>query len=360
MKTTCWITLCALLLMSCKNQLSEEQKVFLDFARLEDRYSGTQFYNNLYLSDYTVPGTTFDDKQFSITICTEKLKQQLKFINDPEEGSISFGGLDEVSIQEILPYPSMFFLNRQGDRVQVTGKVLVPESVHTFSFDSTETGKTIHKDSMKITLLDMSNNVATLLVADETERRDYNYTYDMFDRSAREFNGKKADSLNPGYYNLFSNDYNVSAQSFLNRRLVDSTVYFDNSRLQLKGVNKNGAALFMSCRQEDFRHYLWYRNHDMPYPDMVSDYAIVRSAFREPGKNPDHFFSPLYIMTIAVAGKLQKVEGVIRSSKGKTEEMVLGQFPVLSADQNDGFKPVRKNTGGQRAERIGFHSCGFL
>ncbi|WP_018627357.1 hypothetical protein [Niabella aurantiaca] len=342
MKTTCTLILWALFLVSCKNELSEEQKVFLDFAKLEDRYSGTQFYTNLYLNDYTLPETAFDDKTFSIKECAEKLRQQIKFINDPEEG-LRFLGWDEARMQETLPYPAVFYLNRLGDSaVEVNGKILVPESVHTFSFDSSETGKTIHKDSMKITLLHMSNNVATLLVVDETAVWDYNYTYDMIDKSGRKLEKKKVDSLTPGYYYPFPADgYNISVQGYLSRWQSDSAIHFDNSRLQIKGTNKSGAALLTNCKEEDFRHYLWYRNHDMPYSDMASDYLLVRSNYREPDTDPDHFFIPMYIMTVAVAGKLQKVEGLIRSSKGKIEEIRLGQFPVLPGGEGDGFKPLR-------------------
>ncbi|SDC67972.1 hypothetical protein [Niabella drilacis] len=346
MKTTCKLIVWALLLVSCKNKLSEEQKVFLDFAALEDRYSGTQLYNNLYLCDYTIPRTAFDDKTFSVKECVEKLRQQIKFINDPEEG-VLFPGWTETGMQEILPYPSVFYLNRLGDTaVEVSGKIWIPESVHAFSFDSTETGKTIHKDSMKITLLHMSNNVATLLVVDETQVRDYNYTYDMIDQSARKPEEKKADSLNPGYNYLFpGSGYKVWLQGYLNRWQSGSTVHFDNSRLEVKGTNKNGEPLLMTSKEEDFRHYLWYRNHDMPYSEMVSDYFLVRSAYRERDKNPDHFFSPIYIMTIAVAGKLQKVSGLIRSSKGKTEAMVLGRFPVLPAGAGNDFKLLQAPPG---------------
>lgn len=311
-----------LLLLSCKSGLNDRQKVFLDYAKLEDRYSNSGFYRNLDLYNTNIDEPKYTDSSFKLANFKVQLKKTFRLVIDGNQLQTDFEGPE-------LQYPHQYrFKPQQDGSIQVSLSVFIPDSYTKFSLSKKDIGKPMLKDSAEITLLDMTNDGATLLVENKGSRQSYDYTYDSIDK--KDFNEKKNDEphTGPGYGNNLFISESVERPNASTTTVKDSLLNTDLARLNISLSDDHGKTLLTEGRINDFRHYLWYRNHDMPFPELMSAYSDIRSRYVEEDIDSLHKFNPIYVVNIKASGKVDQVNFLIRSAKGHVETIDLGnQIP---------------------------------
>lgn len=307
-----------LLITACKQGLDERQQLFLDYAKLEDRYHNTGFYKNLDLYNLNTEPIIYKDSAFNIENFKATVVKNFKIYAEDNEIQADLG--------YELQYPYQYVLTPQKDgSIHTKLSVFVPETYYKFSLSAKDIGKSILKDSVEISLLDMTNDGATLLVENKAERQSYDYTYDIFDR--KDTSSKKEEYVlpkEPGYGDYLFHRESIERPNYSSVETKDSLSRASFARLEMSLVDETGKPLASQGRINDFRHYLWYRNHDMPYPELLSEYMDIKAKYKELDKDPLHKFHPLYIVNLQASGKINKVEFFLRSQKGKVVEIDLG------------------------------------
>lgn len=305
---------------SCTQGLDERQKLFLDYAKLEDKYHGTGYYHNFELYDLNTNAPVYLDSTFNSADLKSKLLKNIKLIDIGRNFRLDVGDLE-------LQYPHQFVLlqNKNGS-VNTKFSVFVPDTYYKFSVDKKDIGKTILKDSVAITLLEMTNDGVTLLVENTANRQSYDYTFDSFDQKDLSEKKRFIQPKPPGYHqNLFHSE-SVESPNSSRTNAQDSLVREDFSRLNITLSDQTGKTLVSEGSVNDFRHYLWYRNNDMPYPELASEYYDIKQKYKELDKDSLHKFHPIYIVTLRASGKVGKVDFFLRSEKGRVESLDLGDL----------------------------------
>lgn len=325
-----------MLTVSCKSGLDDRQKLFLDYAKLEDKYHGTGYYHNFDLYDLNIEAPAYLDSAFNIADFKTKFVKNFKLIDNGREFMPDFGDLK-------LQYPHQFVMikNKNGS-VNTKFSVFVPDKYYKFSVDRNDMGKTMMKDSVEITLLDMSNDGVTLMVENKGMRQSYDYTYDSFDQKDAKEKEKYQQPKTPGYENYLFVGEQVDAPNTERTSQTDSLVRSSFSRLSINLLDEKGKSLEGEGSVNDFRHYLWYRNHDMPFPKLASEYAHIKNKYKELDEDSLHKFHPIDIVTLKASGKVGKVDFFLRSNKGHIETIDLGdvvpQKPVDNASVKEQSK----------------------
>lgn len=315
--------------VSCKSGLDERQKLFLDYAKLEDKYHGTGYYHNFDLYDLNAEAPVYLDSAFNTADFKAKFVKNFKLIDNGRECMPDFGDLK-------LQYPHQFVMikNKNGS-VNTKFSVFVPDKYYRFSVDRNDIGKTMMKDSVEITLLDMTNDGVTLMVENKGMRQSYDYTYDSFDQKDTKEKEKYQEPKTPGYENYLFVGEQVDAPNTERTSKTDSLVRSSFSRLSIDLLDEKGKTLESEGSINDFRHYLWYRNNDMPFPELASNYADIKHKYKEMDEDSLHKFHPIDIVTLKASGKVGKVDFFLRSNKGHVKTIDLGdvvpQKPVDNA-----------------------------
>ena len=306
------------LTISCTSGLNDRQKLFLDYAKLEDKYHGTGFYHNFDLYDVNTKAPMYMDSAFNIAGFKTKLSQNFQLIDHDGEFRADFGDLE-------LQYPHQLVMTKtENGAVNTKLSVFVPDEYYKFSVDKDDIGEPIMKDSVEVTLLDMTNDGATLMIENKGMRQSYDYTYDNVDRKDFSEKEKYQEPKVPGYQNYLFIGEQVDPPNMPTTSNKDNVIKKDFSRLAITLSDEKGKTLESKGAIDDFRHYLWYRNHDMPYPELTANYADIKQEYKELDEDPLHKFHPIYIVTLRASGKVGKVEFFLRSSKGHIETIDIG------------------------------------
>ncbi len=327
-------------LPSCKTGLTEDQKVFLDYAKLEDRYHNTNFYLDLDMYSDTIEAPTYYDADFTFTNLAERLKRSFKLVEGDRSITPDYEG---ASIQ----YPHQYILRRQADSsYQVDLAVFVPDHFSTISLSRKDIGKVIEKEEASFVLLDMTADGATIMVTDKAKRTDYDYTYDM-DRKSQDKERETILKTDPSYEGGLFLGESVTEPNYTDDFVKDSLLRINFSRANITLQDEDGKTLVSDGRINSFRHYLWYRNHDMPYEEMRGDYMSIQYRYKEADKDSMHRFHPIEIINIKGLGKVGSVEILVRSNKGKVERINLGkQVPQAAAaskkSETTRYRPLEK------------------
>jgi hypothetical protein len=339
------------LLFSCKNGLNDRQKLFLDYAKLEDKYHNTGYYRNLDLHNIYIDDPNYVDSLFNITGFKANLKKTFKLITDGDQIQASFGGA-------ALQYPHSYIYTPQKDgSIHVSLSIFVPDTYYRFSLTKDDLGKVIIKDSVELTLLNMNNDAVTLLVENKGRRQSYDYTYDNIDK--KDFSNKKdTEPFNkPGYEGYLFTSEQVEEPNSGKTTVKDSLSTTNFARLDISLADEKGKTLLSEGSINDFRHYLWYRNHDMPYPELASAYSEIRSRYKEEDRDSLHKFNPVHIVSMRATGKVGEVKLFLRSSRGHIETVDLGnQIPqqkqkALEYTQST-FEPIFNITKDNTSEHL--------
>lgn len=333
------IILATLFLIGCKPDLDDRQKLFLEYAKLEDKYHNTGYYRNLDLYNLNDEPIVYQDSAFNINTFKASVIKNFKIYNEDDQIIPDLGGYD-------LQFPHQYVLVPQKDgSIQTKLSVFVPETYFKFSLSSKDIGKPIMKDSTEITLLDLTNDTATLLVENKAIRQSYDYTYDLAERKdtseKEEYELPKA----PGYGDYLFGGENLDAPNSAKTEIKDSLMRISYARIDMSLSDDAGKVLQREGRVNDFRHYLWYRNNDMPYQDLVSNYINIKSKYKELDTDPKHKFHPIYIVNLQASGKIKQVDFFLRSRKGRVETIDLGNVkpqakPTKAITDETEFPPL--------------------
>lgn len=309
------------ILFSCKKELSEEQKVFLDFAKLENSYSGSSYFYNLDLYSSFTEEPVYYDSIFNF----EKLKTELQGTTKILKNDDGYIRVDYSQVRKIQ-YPIKFILTEnKSNSFDAKMLLFIPDGYERFSIDKSQIGEKISKKGMNITLLDFRNDAVTLAIENTSTKNDYSYTYEKRNERKEDDSNKS----NVGYYGyLFTSERvtepNSSSES---RNDKNKEIQVDFDRLNISLVDTDGKTIGSEGQIIDFRHYLWYRNHDMPYQDMISSYRDLKNRYKEEDTNPDHLYNPIQIVNIRGLGKIKKINFFLRSDKGQIKTIDLGAIP---------------------------------
>ncbi|MGQ7856248.1 hypothetical protein ACUN24_18600 [Pedobacter sp. WC2501] len=308
----------SILTSSCTSGLNDRQKLFLDYAKLEDKYHGTGYYHNFDLYDVNTKAPVYMDSAFNIARFKTKLLKNFKLIDNGGEFTADFGGLE-------LQYPhQLVMIKNENGTVSTKLSVFVPDKYYKFSVDKDDLGKSIMKDSVEVTLLDMTNDGATLMIENKGMRQSYDYTYDNVDKKDFSEKEKYKEPKLPGYHNYLFIGEQVDSPNMPTTSNKDNLIKKDFSRLAITLSNEKGKTLESKGDINDFRHYLWYRNNDMPYPELTANYADIKQKYKELDEDTLHKFHPIYIVTLRASGKVGKVDFFLRSDKGHIETIDIG------------------------------------
>jgi len=334
------IFLLSIIFFSCSKELTEEQKVFLDFAILEDTYSGRGNFHNLDLHSNYDEEPFYVDSIFSFEKFKKELKESFKLTLSESDNLVS----DFSKLSNPIQYPFRIdFTNLKPNTYNVKFSIFVPDSYEKFSLDKDDIGTKFVKDGMNITLLDFRNDAATFLVENTNYKADYSYTYNINNDEEQIINDKFS-----GYGNyLFNKEYCIKPnESVLNEDKDFLEFSFD--RLSISLADVDGKCIESQGNITDFRHYLWYRNHDMPFPELKSSYYDLKTRYIEAEKNTNYKFNALDVVTIRGLGKIKKVNFFLRSKKGKVHIIDLGEKIAKkeAADieffENRNYSPISK------------------
>lgn len=307
--------------VSCKKELSEQQKVFLDFAKQENIYGGTGYYYNLDLNSNYIDEPVYYDSVFNFQKLKKELQQNFKLLKGVN-GDLIF---DYSQTSFPIQYPYKFSSKQTNPGTYtVDFSIFIPQKYEQFSLNKENIGEQISKDGMNITLLDLRNDGATLLVESTVEKQDYAYTKGI--RSDRKEN--VADPLGYKSYVFLDEHLTEPNAKKENRNAKENELEFNFDRLNITASDAENKTIQCEARIIDFRHYLWYRNNDMPYPDMISSYRDLNNRYQEAEKNLAHKYNPIYVLNIRALGKIEKLNFFLRSHKGKIEVVNLGEIKV--------------------------------
>ncbi|MCL5244503.1 hypothetical protein M4I21_01705 [Cellulophaga sp. 20_2_10] len=306
---------------SCKKELTEQQKVFLEFAELENRYGGSNYYYNLDLQSFYEEEPVFYDSIFDIKKLEKELQQNFTIKKD-DNSTLNYS---YSNISNPLQYPhQVVFKDVVEDTVYVEFSVFVPDSYDKFSLTKEDVGTKFIKDGLNITVLDVRNDAATLVLENTAETNDYSYTYGI-----RTNRGDTAEEP-IGYKNNLFSDGNYKKPNKKGRftEFKNDTLKVTFDRLSISVADEKGKTIKSDGSIIDFRHYLWYRKNDMPYPELLQSYYNLRDRYKEESKDPNHKYNPLYVVNLRGMGKIDKLNFFLRSNKGKKE--VLSLKPVAN------------------------------
>ncbi|TRX38012.1 hypothetical protein FNW52_03680 [Flavobacterium sp. ZT3R18] len=317
------IVITTLSFFSCKKNLSENQKVFLDFAKAEDTYSGGGYYYNLDLHSNYDQEPIYYDSIFNISKLKKELQDSLQLLEKEGGGYI----IDYSKTSTPIQYPHKFsFKKIKSNSYNVKLSIFIPDGYEHFSLGKEDIGEKLSKNGMNITLLDIRNDAATLLIENTAEKMDYSYTYGI---RANEEDNNIAKGAPIAYSNcLFSEEWieKPNLQSKRRNENNNDVLQFDFSRLNMSLVDHDGRTIQSEGRIIDFRHYLWYRNHDMPYPEMKSSYLDLQRRYKEGDKNPNHRYNGISVVNVRGLGKIKKLDFFLRSNKGHIEVIDFGEI----------------------------------
>ena len=112
------------LLGSCKSGLDERQQLFLDYAKLEDRYSSGGFYRNLDLYNFNIEPANYKDSAFKFSDFKLQLLENFKLI---AKGNRIAPDLGDYKLQ----FPHQYVIAPQQDgSFNVKFSMFVPSTYH--------------------------------------------------------------------------------------------------------------------------------------------------------------------------------------------------------------------------------------
>lgn len=167
-KTTLTTFLLCLMSLPCSSANHNENpfKIFIDFLKQEMLYHHDVVYYPFPFEDitynYEVPGIETDGERIKQLICD----------------GISYNKSDSCAdYNTALKLPHRIKIQALNkDRYRAEAFVTLPDSSATLRLDSTNIGIPQKFDSLEVTLMQIEDNVAYLLIEDKSELIDYSYT----------------------------------------------------------------------------------------------------------------------------------------------------------------------------------------
>lgn len=321
-KTTLTVILMCLISLTCAsaNRDGDPFRIFIDFLKQEMLYHKDVVYYPFPFEDIT-----FNYKVPRIETNPERIKQLLC-------DGISYNERDSCAdYSPELEMPHRIKIQAlDKDSYKAEAFVTLPDSSATLSLDSANIGIPQKFDSLEVTLMGIEGNVAYLLIEDKSKLFDYSYTRpDFIDEEEEEEedeNAWKQRELSDPYEektDICTDRWSIiDISAFAN----DGFRYFQRKRITGVAYNAEGKKLTFETLSEDFRHYLWYRNMDMPYTSMGDKYRDLQK--RYPSPQGDSHYHPLYVVRLEASGRIARLDVNVlsRSTQPSLHLLTEGNF----------------------------------
>ena len=278
-------------------------QLFIDFLKQEKRYHND-------MVPYPFP---FDD------IVRRNSDSDTSVVTSPERIKELIGeGIKGIAHEYNNKYSPKLRLSHRikyekiGDTAyKAEALVSIPDSNATLHFAHADIGIPKSFDQIEITLMAVESNVAYLLMEDKSKLYDYSYTRPDYVDNGEEEEEKPYPEIEP-YCNYYEG--NIPGSFGLmdeSETINDGQYHFTQARITGKAYNAKGLLLEYETLAEDFRHYLWYRNMDMPYESMKGDYDALKERFPSPKGN--NHYHPIYAIRLQASGRISELDVTIRS-----------------------------------------------
>lgn len=305
-KTTLTTFLLCLMNLPCSSANHNENpfKIFIDFLKQEMLYHHDVVYYPFPFEDIT-----YNYEEPKVETDCERIRQ---LICDGISYNKSDSCADYTALLELPHRIKIQALNK--DRYRAEAFVTLPDSSATLRLDSTNIGIPQIFDSLEVTLMQIEDNVAYLLIEDKSELIDYSYTRpeyidkeDEDEEDAEEDDARKERKLASPYQSRKTDIYtHRQCIADLSALANDGFRYFQRCRIIGVAYNAEGKKLAFETLSEDFRHYLWYRNMDMPYGSMEDDYRALQERF--PSPEGDNRYHLLQVVRLEASGRLDRLD----------------------------------------------------
>ena len=313
-KTTLTVILMCLISLTCASANRDRNtfQIFIDFLKQEILYHKDAVYYPFPFEDIT-----FNYKVPRIETNLERIKQ---LICD----GISYNESDscaDYSPELEMPHRiKIQALDKESYKAEVF--VALPDSSATLSLDSANIGIPQKFDLLEVTLMGIEDNAAYLLIEDKSKLFDYSYTCpDFIDEEEEE---DEEEDKNAWKQKHLSGPYAEKTDICTDRQCItdisafanDGFRYFRRSRITGVAYNAEGKKLTFETLSEDFRHYLWYRNMDMPYTSMEDKYRDLQERFSSP--QGDNRYYLLQVVRLEASGRIARLDVNILSRSTHT------------------------------------------
>lgn len=213
-----------------------------------------------------------------------------------------------------------------NNTLSAKARITMPDSIVTLNFGAADIGVTRSFDQLEITLMHVNGNTAYLLVEDKSKLNDYSYTQPGYVFSDKE----EKDTPEKPYFEL--EPFNKSESIIKSHTHIsdvtgvvfnDGWEHFSVSRITGIVRGAKGVTLGFESLGRDFRHYLWYRNMDMPYDSMKDIYQQQQQRFASPkGNNQYH---PIHVVLLQASGIINEIDIRVCSNSAHPLDIDLGE-----------------------------------
>lgn len=317
LRTTLLICLISLT-CTAANHNEDSFRIFIDFLKQEMLYHKDAVYYPFPFEDIT-----FNHKDSRVETNPERIKQ---LIHD----GISYDKRDSCAdYSPSLEMPHRIKIQAlDKNSYKAEAFVTLPDSSATLSLDSANIGIPQKFDLLEVTLMRIEDNVAYLLVEDKSELFDYSYTRpDFIDEEEEEEEDENAWKRELSSPYMEKTDICIGSIMDISAFANDGFRYFQRSRITGVAYNAEGKKLTFETLSEDFRHYLWYRNMDMPYTYMEGKYRALQERF--PSPQGDNRYHLLQVIRLEASGRIARLDVNVLSRSTHPLHLLL----------EDNFKP---------------------
>lgn len=301
-KTLVFLLIYFMIADSCNAQTREDSllyKFFIDFLKQEILYHEDVAY-------YPFPFEDID--------CGHLFERQI--VDTPEQMSQLIGqSIAYDSSDSTIYYKSKLELPHRikidvldNEHYHAEAFVVEPDSSATLHFNEATIGTPQCFDKTEITLLGLESDVAYLLLEDKSKLIDYSYTQPgyVFDDDDQAESKKVEREWRP-----YAKEGEISGYSLVCTKADGGVREYGISRISAVVRNVKGVVLDFASLCEDFRHYLWYRNMDMPYGRMERVYNQLQERYAQMGEGYQCY--PLYVVRLQASGCIDNLAVTIHS-----------------------------------------------
>lgn len=308
-KTTLTVILMCLISLTCAsaNRDGDTYRIFIDFLKQEILYHKDAVY-------YPFP---FED--IIVNYEMPRMETNRECIKQLLCDGISYNEYDScVKYRPLLEMPHRIKIQAlDKDSYKAEAFVSLPDSSATLNLNSANIGIPQRFDLLEVTLMEIEDNVAYLLIEDKSKLFDYSYTRPDFifeeeeEDKEEDKNAWEQEHLSSPYEEKIDICTNLQRITDISAFANDGFRYFQHSRITGVAYNAEGKKLTFETLSEDFRHYLWYRNMDMPYTSMEDEYSALQERF--PSPQGDNRYHLLQVVRLEASGRIARLDANILS-----------------------------------------------
>lgn len=319
---------------------NSQDKIFLDFAKYEDLYRSGVIYYPWVFDNIDSPNRFSNEK---IKLNPSEIKKRILkniFFEEDYDGNL------KINYNAQIPLPHYISFNKIKENIyKAEAQVAVPQSVGDFEFTANEIGITKSFDNLHIKLLEIKDNEAVFFIRDMGIKYDYSYTKDDYiddeneeDENSNETETKADEEFSYDKMLEYERKYDISRRGYsLSYRVNEkpNELFYKTNKIHAVVHGTGGEDLNFESFSADFRHYLWYRNMDMPYPWLAEYFYDIKERYIETENHEKTEYHPFFIAKLRAAGKIKSVSLSVLSDKIKKHKIDL-DFLNVEENKRDG------------------------